>query len=203
MEGIMWRTSSAVKAARQSWMLAGFVLAVNQLLMPPLLSFTSGRLRPRNTSYLHSCLRRAQCMRHLQPAMGNARRHYTASELPSLQHAYSGRMAHADVRFADQQSPANLPNCNLTRQARPHRLLSVVLLSVNSERLPDSGCTTNARADKDILGEAGLALVAHDVALQLAPKQLRHRRLVARQIARPQTVRLRESTRTAPVSFVA
>ncbi len=45
-------TSSAVKAARQSWMLAGFVLALNQLLMPPLLSFTSGRLSPRNTSYL-------------------------------------------------------------------------------------------------------------------------------------------------------
>ena len=54
------RTSSAVNAARQSWMLAGFVLAVNQLLMPPLLSFTSGRLRPRNTSYLRKHLGRDQ-----------------------------------------------------------------------------------------------------------------------------------------------
>ena len=35
-------------------MLAGFELALNQLLMPPLVSFTSGRLSPRNTSYLRS-----------------------------------------------------------------------------------------------------------------------------------------------------
>ena len=32
---------------------AGLLLLENQLLMPALASFTSGRLSPRNTSYLH------------------------------------------------------------------------------------------------------------------------------------------------------
>ena len=32
---------------------AGFLLLENQLLIPAFTSFTSGKLRPRNTSYLH------------------------------------------------------------------------------------------------------------------------------------------------------
>ena len=43
--------------------------------------------------------------------------------------------------------------------------------------------------------------MAHDVALQLSAEQLRDRRLVTRQVSRPETVRLQESTYEVPINI--
>ena len=164
--GITEGTSSAVKAARQSWMLAGFVLALNQLLMPPLLSFTSGRLSPRNTSYLRApaqtrdqvcsrCLDEVGCRLHCTQGSSSARRQLYFCEAMS-----------------DHVGPQGAPVLPVMRFFRSRCMCDLKF---------GDGCA---------LGEARLALVAHDVALQLAAEQLHHRRFVARQVSRPQPVRL-------------